>query len=160
MKIHIGLFSAVLSIGVLATLTDASAATLTVGGTGAVSELLSQIGPAFEAETGIVLKVVPSLGTSGANAAVTDGVLGLSVAGRDLNQKETARGLTVAGILRTPFGLATSRKGPDDLKSEEIARLYRADKPVWPDGTLVLIVLRPVVESDNIVLGEPLSGNG
>ena len=48
-KIHIGLFSAVLSIGVLATLTDASDASLSVGGTGAVSELLNQIGPAFEA---------------------------------------------------------------------------------------------------------------
>jgi phosphate transport system substrate-binding protein len=157
-KIHIGLFSAVLSISALATLTGASAATLTVGGTGAVSEVLNQIGPAFEAETGIVLKVVPSLGTSGANAAVADGVLGLSVAGRDLNEKETARGLTVASILRTPFGLATSRTGPDNLKSEEIARLYRADKPVWPDGTLVLIVLRPVVESDNIVLGSIFPG--
>jgi phosphate transport system substrate-binding protein len=152
-KIHIGLFSAVLSIGVLATLTDASAASLRVGGTGAVSELLNQIGPAFEAETGIVLEVVPSLGTSGANAAVADGVLGLAVAGRDLNEKETARGLTVAAILRTPFGLATSRKGPDNLRSGEIVPLYRADKPVWPDGTPILIVLRPVLESDNIVLG-------
>ena len=107
-KIHIGLFSAVLSISALATLADASAATLKVGGTGAVTELLNQIGPAFEAETGIVLEVVPSLGTSGAKAAVADGVLGLAVAGRDLSAKETARGLTVAAILRTPFGLATS----------------------------------------------------
>ena len=153
MKIHIGLLSAALSFGALAALTDVSAATLRVGGTGAATELLNQIGPAFEAETGIVLEVVPSLGTSGANAALADGKLGLAISGRDLNAKETASGLTVAGTLRTPFGLATSRKGPDNLKKDEIARLYGADKPVWPDGTPVLIVLRPVLESDNIVLG-------
>ena len=130
MKIRTGLLLAVLSFGAHAALTDVSAATLKVGGTGAVTELLHQLAPAFEAETGIVLEVVPSLGTSGANAALADGKLGLAVSGRDLNAKETARGLTVAGTFRTPFGLATSRKGPDNLKRDEIARLYGADKPV------------------------------
>ena len=158
MKIRTGLLLAVLSFGAHAALTDVSAATLKVGGTGAVTELLHQLAPAFEAETGIVLEVVPSLGTSGANAALADGKLGLAVSGRDLNAKETARGLTVAGTLRTPFGLATSRTGPENLKRDEIAHLYGADKPVWPDGTPVQIVLRPVLESDNIVLGNLFPG--
>lgn len=153
MKILAALLSVVLSAGAFATLTEASAGTLKIGGTGAASQALRQTAPAFEAETGIVLEVVPSLGTSGGNAAVANGVLGMSVAGRDLKKKETAQGLSVAATFRTPFGLATSRNGPDDLKSEEIARLYRADKPVWPDGTPILIALRPVDESDNIVLG-------
>ena len=142
----------------LATSHPVSAETLKVGGTGAVTEMFRQIGPAFEAETGIKLEVVPSLGTSGGNSAVADGLLGLSVAGRPLKAKEAERGLTVAATLRTPFGLVTSRPGPDGLKSAEIANLYRADKPSWPDGSPILIVLRPAEESDNVLLGEFFPG--
>ena len=136
----------------------AYAQTLKVGGTGAVTELLRQLAPAFSAQSGIALEVIPSLGTSGANSAVADGVIGLSVAGRDLKEKEVAKGLRVATTLRTPFGLVTSRPGPDNLNIDEIAGLYRADKPVWPDGTPILIILRPVDESDNLVLASVFPG--
>jgi phosphate transport system substrate-binding protein len=146
------------ALGALALAAPASADTLKIGGTGAVTEMLMQIGPAFEAETGVGLEVIPSLGTSGANAAVANGVIDISVAGRDLKDKETARGLTVAGTFRTPFGLVSSRPGPDDLGADEIASLYTADRPTWPDGTPVLIILRPVDESDNIVLGQVFPG--
>ena len=151
---YIGLFSAGLGLlSALLTLNPASAETLRMGGTGAATEMLRQIGPAFEAETGIKLQVVPSLGTSGGNAAAADGVIGISVAGRDLKTKEAEKGLTVAATLRTPFGLVTSRPGPDGLASAEIASFYGADRPAWPDGTPMLIVLRPVDESDNLLLG-------
>lgn len=134
------------------------AQTLKVGGTGAVTELLRQLASAFAAQSGIALEVIPSLGTGGGNAAVADGVIGLSVAGRDLKEKEVAKGLRIAATLRTPFGLVTSRPGPDNLDSEEIAELYRADKPAWPDGAPILIILRPVDESDNLVLASLFPG--
>jgi len=86
------------------------------------------------------------------------GAIGLSVAGRDLKEKEVAKGLQVATTLRTPFGLVTSRPGPDNLNSDEIAGLYGADKPIWPDGTPILITLRPVDESDNLVLADLFPG--
>ena len=145
-------------IGALATISPASADTLRIGGTGAATEMLRQIGPAFEAQTGITLQVIPSLGSTGGNAAAADGVLGISVAGRDLKTKEAERGLTVAATLRTPFGLVTSRPGPDGFTKTEIATLYGADKPTWPDGTPIMIVLRPVDESDNLLLGEFFPG--
>ena len=155
----IGFFSAALGLlSALATLSSVSAEVLKVGGTGAATEMLRQIAPAFEAETGITLQVIPSLGTSGANAAVADGALDISVGGRDLKKKEAEIGLTVAATFRTPFGLVTSRPGPVGLKSAEIANLYRADKPLWPDGTPVLIVLRPADESDNVLLGNLFPG--
>lgn len=59
---------------------------------------------------------------------------------------------------RTPFGLVTSREGPQGLKSAEIAALYGADSPKWPDGAPILIILRPADESDNTVLGELFPG--
>jgi phosphate transport system substrate-binding protein len=157
-KACLGLLSAVLSVGALAAGSPASSGILRVGGSGAVSESLRQMGPVFEAETGIVLEVVPSLGTSGANAAVADRVLGISLSGRDLKTKEIARGLRVAAVFRTPFGLATSRSAPQNLRSGEIAQLYQADKPMWPDGLPILIVLRPANQSDDTVLRELFPG--
>lgn len=159
MPLRTGLRAVVLGvIGATMALTAAWGRTLRVGGTGAVTELLIQLGPAFKAETGNDLDVIPGLGTSGANNALADGKLGLVFSGRSLRDKERAAGLKVATTFRTPFGLATSRPGPEGLKSVEIARLYRADKPVWPDGKPILITLRPVDESDNIVLGEFFPG--
>lgn len=143
-------------LGALASLATSSAALaegLRVGGTGAVTEVLRQLAPAFAADTGISLSVVPSLGTSGANSAVADGKLDMAIAGRELRENEKARGLQVVGVLRTPFGFVTSRPGPDDLKSADIAQIYQAARPAWPDGMPILIMLRPIDDSDNLALG-------
>lgn len=126
--------------------------TLKIGGAGALTQLLRQVAPAFKDDTGITLEVIPGLGSSGANNALVDGKLGIAVAGRDLRETEIARGLRVAASFRTPFGFATSRPGPDGLKSTEIAALHRADKATWPDGMPVIFTVRPVDESDTIVL--------
>lgn len=132
--------------------------TLKVGGTGAATALLDQLSPVFEAETGIKLEVIAGIGTSGANKAVADSKLGLSFAGRDLRDKEKEQGLKVAASYRTPFGLVTSRAGSDNLKSSEIVAIYQADSPVWPDGTPIIINLRPADESDNVVMEEYFPG--
>ena len=139
-------------------LSPVSGKTLKVGGTGAATELLRQLAPPFKADTGIDLEVIPGLGTSGANNATVDGKLGMAFSGRDLRDKEKAAGLKSVGNLRTPFGLATSRETPERLKGAEIAALYRSDKPVWPDGTPILITLRPTDESDNAVLADLFPG--
>lgn len=135
-----------------------AAGELRIGGTGAVTDVLRALAPDFTANTGIALVVVPSLGSSGANNAVADGKLGLAVSGRDLRDKEKARGLQVVGVLRTPYGLVTSRPGPDALASADVVGLYKSAKPVWPDGTPVLIVLRPADDSDNDVLAAMFPG--
>lgn len=158
MSLRLGLPAVIGLLGLTIAFSPASAATLTVGGTGAVTELLGQLAPAFKQDSGITLEVVAGLGTSGGNEALADGKLGIAFAGRDLRDKERTRGLSVSTTFRTPFGLVTSREGPDGLKSTEIAALYGADRPTWPDGTPILITLRPVDESDNIVLGELFPG--
>ena len=159
MPFHTGLHAlAVAAIGVAMALNPAWGGTLRIGGTGAATELLIQLGPAFKADAGHDLEVIPGLGTSGANKALGDGKLGIVFSGRDLRDKERAAGLKVATTFRTPFGLVTSRPGPESLKSADIAPLYRAEKPVWPDGMPILITLRPTDESDNIVLGELFPG--
>jgi len=149
---------AISALGLLLAMTPAWADPLKVGGTGAVTQLLKDLGPAFQAETGIALDVVVGLGTSGANKAAGDGKLGLAISGRPLRDTEKAKGLKIVAAFRTPFGLVTSREGPDGFKRSEVADLYRADRPLWPDGTPVLITLRPVDESDNTTLGDLFPG--
>jgi phosphate transport system substrate-binding protein len=131
---------------------------LRVGGTGATNEMVKSLGPLLLAETGIKLEVIPGLGTVGGNKAVADGVIDLSISGRVLKPAETARGLIAVAEFRTPFGLVTSHPNPNGFKSSEIAPLYQSDAPVWADGTPILIILRPSVESDNSVLSQMFPG--
>ncbi|MDB5522278.1 MAG: ABC-type phosphate transport system periplasmic component-like [Rhizobium sp.] len=145
-------------VAIISTPHLARAATLAVGGTGAVTEALMLIGPAFTKATGITLKVIPDLGTGGGIAATADGILGLAVAGRTLKEKEAAMGLKVVATFRTPFGLVTSRPGPDGLASKDIAAIYSADQATWPDGTPLRIILRPVGDSDTMVMGKLFPG--
>lgn len=159
MKVHTGLIAAVLgALAVVAAARPALADSLRMGGTGAVTEALRLLAPAFEAETGIKLSVVPGLGTTGANNAVIDGKLDLAIAGRGLRDKEKTSGLQVLGVLRTPIGFATSRPGPDNLEKAGIVPLYQAVNPTWPDGMPVLITLRPADETDNDVLAALFPG--
>jgi len=137
-----------------ASLDPAAADMLKIGGTGSVSGALSMIGPALEAATGITLQVVPNLGSTGGNAAVVNGVLDICVAGRQLKKNEADAGLTIGASFSTPFGLVTPRRGPDELKSADIAEFYQANRPTWSDGNPVLIILRPAEEADTRLLGE------
>ena len=152
-KACLGLLLAVISVGALASGRSASGGTLRVGGSGVVSEVLTQLAPPFEAETGIALEVVPSLGSTGANAAAADRVLGLSVSqARPDGQGDRARppGRRRLSHAVRPGDVAARAA---ELRRDEVALLYRADKPLWPDGMPILIVLRPVDESSDTFLG-------
>ncbi|CAN5918914.1 hypothetical protein BH11PSE3_BH11PSE3_40390 [soil metagenome] len=145
-------------IAFIALASPADAETLKVGGTGSVTELLRQLAPGFKEDTGISLDVIAGMGSSSAISAAADGKIGLAFSGRSLRDKETSKGLGVALTFRTPFGLVTSRPGPEDVKSKELAALYRSDNPRWPDGTPILINLRPADDSDSILLGQLFPG--
>jgi phosphate transport system substrate-binding protein len=127
---------------------------LQVGGTGAINETVKSLAPAFAAETGIMLQLIPSMGTGGGNNAVADGVLDICISGRPLNNAEAAKGLKSVAEFRTPFGLVTAHPKPNGLKSAEIAQLYQSDKPLWTDQTPIRIILRPTNESDTAALGQ------
>ncbi|MPZ29596.1 MAG: hypothetical protein GEV13_01125 [Rhodospirillales bacterium] len=159
MKLRIGLVAALIGSVIGATMAGPVAAEeLKIGGTGAVTDVLRALAADFTAQTGIALAVLPSLGSSGANSAVADGKLGLAVSGRELRDKEKARGLQAVGSLRTPYGFVTSRPGPDGLASTDIVGLYKSARPLWPDGMPVLIVLRPADDSDNEVVAALFPG--
>ena len=135
-----------------------AAEALRVGGTGGATALLERLGRSFTAETGIPVEVVPSLGSSGGLKATVDGVLGVAVAGRPLNEGEVARGLVSAATLRTPYVLATSHPSPPAMTGAEIVRAYASERAEWPDGSRIKLVLRPRAESDNLVFASLFPG--
>jgi phosphate transport system substrate-binding protein len=131
---------------------SASAESLRTGGPGAVTKILQRIGAAFaEREPGTTLVVMPNLGSAGAIAGVSDGLLDFAVSGRPLKPEE-AKSLTAIVLASTPFGLASSNPDPGNIKSADIAAFYRNSASVWPDGTPVRVVLRPKSEVDAALL--------
>lgn len=128
---------------------DVRAETVRAGGTGAATELLKRLGAAFSArEPGTTLEVIPSLGSTGAIAAVADGEIDVAVSGRLLRVEEIGKGLTGEILARSPFGLASSERDPGGLASRDVAAFFSSTTAIWPSGAPVRVVLRPKSESD------------
>lgn len=139
--------------------TGALADMLRTGGTGAAVEMLKQVGAAFVAREPLTaFELIPSLGSTGGIAAVSDEVLDFSVSSRPLKSEEAAKGLTAMVLARSPFVLATSHANPSGLESTGIAMFYAAANSVWADGTPVRVILRPRSESDTTLLGKTFPG--
>jgi phosphate transport system substrate-binding protein len=149
--------SIIVAMAVLATANGVAAAdVLRVGGTGAASEMLKRVGAALPGNDRV--EVIASLGSSGALRALADSVLDVAISGRLLNADEKQRGLTVATAVRTPFGLVTSHRRPNGLKSTEIAEIFASGKGRWADGTPIRVILRPRSDSDAPLLGSLFPG--
>jgi phosphate transport system substrate-binding protein len=157
------MFLKLLRVGVVwlsafAVCASAHAETLTLGGTGAATELLRRLGSEFASRSGVEVKVIPSLGSSGAIRAAADGALDIAVSGRPLKPEESAKGLKVAFTLRTPFVFATSRHSPPEMSVAEIVTAFSSEKATWPDGTALRVILRPTSEGDVRLMGDLFPG--
>ncbi len=132
---------------------DARADTLRTGGTGSATMMLRKVGDAYTARVpDTVIEVVPSLGSTGAIAAVADGTLDFAVSARPLTPEEAARSLAGTVFARTVFGLASSYPAPGNLAGSEVAGFFTNPASAWPDGTRLRIILRPKSESDTTLL--------
>jgi phosphate transport system substrate-binding protein len=137
-----------------------AADTLRVGGTGTATGMLQQVGAEFTAATGVKVEVVPSLGSTGAVGALSDGWLDIAIPARPLKPDEAAAGLRQVEVLRTAYVIATSHSNPNGLKSADLARIFAAEKPTWADGTPIRIILRPRSDTDTALLAELFPGMG
>lgn len=139
---------------------QAAADALRIGGTGAVTAMLQQVGAAFSADTEIKVEVIPALGSSGSIQAVRAGVLDIAISGRQLKPDELAQGLTSVPFVRTPFGFVTSHRNPDGITRADLPEIFKSEKAGWKDGTPVRIILRPRSESDTALIGDLFPGMG
>lgn len=146
---------AIVLVALFAFWAQAAAETLRTGGVGAATKLLPQLFAAYGKDE---LEVIPSLGTSGGLRALADGLLDVGVSGRTLTPAELALGMTQVLAFRTPYGLITSHANPVNLKSTEIAAIFKSPRSVWPDETPIRIILRPRSDSDTAVLGGMFPG--
>jgi phosphate transport system substrate-binding protein len=134
------------------------AETIKIGGTGAATELMRELGKVYAKQAAIELQIVPSLGSSGAISALADGVLDLAVSARPPKPEEIAKALSVALTVRTPFVLATSHPKPSGMKSTDVHTVYLSSKSTWSDGLPLRVILRPKSESDTALMGELFPG--
>lgn len=125
-----------------------------VSGTGTALGPLARLARAFEAANPDVhIRILPSVGSSGAVKAVAAGALELGFSGRALRPDEVALGLTGLEVARTPFLLAAGpRAGGGGLDPASLARIYRGETTTWPSGERIRLVLRPTSDADTLYL--------
>jgi phosphate transport system substrate-binding protein len=125
-----------------------------VGGTGSAVAAMGRLGSAAALQdAGIRVRVVPSLGSTGAIRAVADGVLEVGMSGRTLREAERALGLASREVARTPFVFAVGpRVRVSGLTTEELVAIYQGERLAWPDGQRIRPVLRPRSDADTDLL--------
>lgn len=139
-------------LGLVASAT-AHAETLRIGGTGAGLGTMRALAMEFSKTVPVTVVVVPNLGSSGGLKALANGAVDMAVAARPLKAEETQQGLVAIEYGRTPFVIATTKKGAPGLKNVgELADIYAGRKSAWPDGEPIRLVLRPSNDSDSILL--------
>jgi len=131
---------------------------LLIGGTGTGLAVLEVIGAMFEKETGIAVRVAPSIGTSGGLAALADGVLDLAWTSRSLEAAELESfesvELAMARVILAGGRLADTTP----LTPREVVALYGGERYAWPDGTPVVVLLREPGDSGTRIFGKVVEG--
>jgi phosphate transport system substrate-binding protein len=127
-----------------------AAEVLRVSGTGTALGAIRQLAAAYEqAHPGQVIRLLPSVGSSGAIKAVAEDALDIGLSGRPLHPEEQARGLVSLTYARTPFVFAVGPGVPvTSVTPSELARIYRGETATWPGGGRIRLVLRPRSDVD------------
>jgi phosphate transport system substrate-binding protein len=132
---------------------------LRIGGTGAALGLSKALAAAFErSSSGDRVEVVPGLGTGGAISALAENVLQIAIAGRVLTAEETAKGMTSAPLLLTPFVFVTARPDAPALTRAQVVAIYAGELRAWPDGADIKPILRPRSDAATLFMAERVPG--
>jgi phosphate transport system substrate-binding protein len=115
---------------------------------------MSRVGAvAAQQDPDLHLRVLPSLGSTGAVRAVADGAIDVAVIGRPLRDSEKGTGLAEREVARTPFVFAVgSRSGTTGITTDQLVAIYLGTRLAWPDGQRVRPVLRPPSDADTEIL--------
>jgi phosphate transport system substrate-binding protein len=124
-----------------------------VTGTGSALGAVARVARAYERSApGVSVRVLPSLGTSGAIKAVAGGAIDVALAARPLRADE-GEGLTAVPIAYSPFVFAVGPKvAPGTIGVADLVRIYRGELRAWPGGERIRPVLRPAGDADSAFL--------
>ena len=147
------LFSLLLLIATLLPTPLLAQETIRIGGTGTGLGTMILIASAFQKQhPEIKIRIMPSIGSSGAIKATAQGALDIGLNGRPLKDDEVKLGLVVTEYAKTPFVFAVRKDVPiEGLSSEELVKIYLGEMQTWPNGEWVRIVLRPASDADTII---------
>ncbi|MBX7244700.1 MAG: substrate-binding domain-containing protein [Candidatus Sumerlaeaceae bacterium] len=115
-----------------------------IGGTGNALGTMRLLGIAFNREhPDIQVRVLNSIGSSGAIKAVPKGAIDIGLSSRPFSDEEGAAGVAVNEYARTLTVLAVAAKSQvKTISREQIADIYSGNYHLWPDGTPIRPVLR------------------
>jgi phosphate transport system substrate-binding protein len=127
------------------------AAELKIGGTGAALGTMQLLADAFAKQhPGHQLSVLPSIGSGGGIKAVMAGAIQVAVSARALTDAEQQAGATATEYGRTPFVFAVAAASTaSSVTTQNLVDIYDGKQGMWPDGSKIRLVLRPLGDSDS-----------
>jgi phosphate transport system substrate-binding protein len=134
--------------------TGAADEILRATGTGTSLGSLRLLAAAYQkASPGRRIEILPSVGSSGAFKAVSEGAIDVGISARPLRKGEYGLGLVAFPYARTPLIFAAGpRAAAKELTHADAVRIYRGELLYWPNGERLRLVLRPRADADTELL--------
>jgi phosphate transport system substrate-binding protein len=137
----------------------AAAVSLRVGGADCAATLFELLGLAYAAnQPDLSIEVLRGMGSAGALAAASEGVVDLAVTDRALKPEELARGLVEARFLETPLVFFSSHPSTQTLNRADVGSVFDGRMNAWPDGKPIKPILRPRQDAVTKWLNEKIPG--
>jgi phosphate transport system substrate-binding protein len=123
---------------------------LTLGGTGAALGTMSRMADSFhELHPDIEVKIIPSLGSSGAIKAIAGNAIDIAFSSKPLKSEDRAAGLMELEYAKTPFVFVTRDSvGVTGVTTETVGLMFSGAITTWPNGQRIRLIIRPEAETD------------
>ena len=133
-------------------------ASLTIGATGGEFTTMRLLGEAFQqANPGIRVTVLFSLGNTGGINATLAGAIDVGTSSRPVTDLERGKGAQAVEYGRTPLVFVVASTNPVTMiTTAQLADVYAGRQFDWPDGTRVRPVLRPDTDVTTLLLKQQL----
>ncbi|PIE42941.1 MAG: phosphate ABC transporter substrate-binding protein [Gammaproteobacteria bacterium] len=125
-------------------LTTTCSAAIIIGGTGNALGTMKKLAEAYQKATpDVKVKVLPSIGSSGAIKSVPTGRIQIGLSARPLKEAEAKKGIVAIEYARTPTVFAVSNKTKvDAVTLAQLVDIYNGDLKQWLDGSTIRPILR------------------
>lgn len=139
--------------------TSSPTARFVVAGSGTNLPLTAKLAAAYKQTSGKVVEVPKSIGSDGAIKAVTDGTIQLGLVSRPLKDEEKAKGLRLIPYAAIGIAFAVHPQVPEtDLSFADILAINRGEKTAWSDGKRILVLIRGMHDSSNLIWFSTIPG--
>tara|TARA_R110001583_G_scaffold51161_11_gene159770 strand:+ start:2083 stop:2907 length:825 start_codon:yes stop_codon:yes gene_type:complete len=134
--------------------TPAWSVNLTIGGTGNALGTMHIMADAYQLKhPDVTIKVLPSIGSSGAIKAMAKGKIDIGLSARPLKEKESVSGAISVEYARTPTVIAMSNRSPKtDISTDELVNIYLGKMTKWENGDFIRPVTRQAQDGNTIQL--------